>query len=138
MTTYVPQNVADSIANVWNDVYSKDTTANKYITLTNWQFLQTNYSLDYPVLNDYAKANPINYSQALVNGYEVEFDKNKSLTVATLTIKYSTEIVNNNYTYNYPIQISLADVSVEFSMEDIKNIGDTINYLIAELGKVRG
>jgi hypothetical protein len=72
----LPRNVADSIEKVWYAV--QDDIATKYMRLTNWNFLRDEVEghqvldYDFKTLIGYAESFPLEYMQALVNGYEVE------------------------------------------------------------------
>ena len=72
----LPKNVAEAIERVWHAV--KDDIATKHMRLTNWNFLKDEVEghqvldYDWKTLMGYAETYPLEYMQALVNGYEIE------------------------------------------------------------------
>lgn len=70
----LPKEVAEAIEHVWDKVMNgmgpKDSI--KLMWLTNWRTLDIHFPEQEPILSEYFRKNPVNYVEALVNGYEVE------------------------------------------------------------------
>lgn len=72
----LPKNVAEAIERVWQAV--QDDIGTKHMRLTNWNFLKDEVEghqvleYDWKTLMGYAETYPLEYMQALVNGYEIE------------------------------------------------------------------
>lgn len=70
----LPKEVAEAVEHVWGEVISsrgpKDSI--KLMWLTNWRTLDIHFPEQEPILSEYFRKNPVNYVEALVNGYEVE------------------------------------------------------------------
>lgn len=134
----LPQNVADAMESCWNYIQTTDDfNKPKYIILNDWTKISTCCTEEAAILKTYAEQNPLDYMKALVNGYDIEFDKNMLINHNGISLYFSDEIKKGNYTDNYPIEIQLGSAYNYFSIEEAKAISDDINVLIQELKKVR-
>jgi hypothetical protein len=135
--TLLPKNVADAIESCWAYIQSVDATAIKFITLNDWTKISECCAEEAAILKPYAQENPIDYMQALVKGYDIEFDANMEFNINGVELAFSASIIEENYTTNTPLLIAIGTLFELLSIEDAKNISDNINVLIQELKKVR-
>jgi hypothetical protein len=132
----IPKNVAEAIETVWETKTDEQTV--KYLWLTNWNLLQETHPDQFNILVAYAKENPVNYMQALTNGYEIEFDKNMVYNVEELKLCFCDFItVDEDYYCNTPIALCVGENTQLLSIEDANNLSDNLLALIQELNKVR-
>lgn len=131
----IPHNVADAIEKVWDNRTSENVI--KYLWLNNWDLLQNAHPTEYEILLAYAEVNPLNYMKALVDGYNIEFDKNMCFNNAGVESCFSDAIIDGNYTSNSPLQIKIGSAYENLSIGDAKSLSDNIIILIQELKKVR-
>lgn len=134
---FLPKNVADAIDSCWTHCSTTDPTAIKSMSLNDWTNLSTSCPTEYPILKDYAQTNPVNYMQALVDGYEIDFNSTLSYNFGGVELSFSQDILNKNYTSNNPILIQIGSAYENLTIEDATSISININSLLQELNKVR-
>lgn len=137
MSVFIPKIIADAIESCWEYIQSVEPNAVKYIVLNDWTKIAECCSDEAKILKPFAQENPVKYMQALVEGYEVEFDKEMLFNFNGVELSFADTIKEGSYTANFPIKIGVGSAYEILSIDEAKNISDHINVLIQELRKVR-
>lgn len=139
---FLPKEVAEAVEKIWDG--AKGSNLVKHLYLNNWGTLSLEYPEESVILSEYANENPVNYMQALVQGYEIDFNDAMQFIVkdstSVLDLSFDTNKENLKVT-SCPIYIGISEAgkinAIALTIDQAKEVINGLQSLLQELNKVR-